>query len=184
MIPLGLKETKELDLLVPLKVSFGVSLISAETAEIDFPVWKSCQKVNSWRGTGLKIWDEALEMLQSRKGRRLLLSGCFLVGRRGKFLHRIARNLPLNHKNQDFLLFPNPGFHQWTLWRGGCPVWKGNQGIHGAETGWCPWLPKFGLSRISPWRCHISSGGVPSSFLQIPYLSLCFRVQHSYSGAP
>lgn len=83
-------------------------------------------------------------MLESRKG-RLLLSIGFLVGRSGKFLHRIARNLPSNYKNQDFLLFPNPGFHQWALWRGRCPVWKGNQGIHGAATGWCPLASKVWL---------------------------------------
>lgn len=57
MIPLGLKETKELDLLVPLKVSIGVSLIDAEAAEIHFPVWNSCRKINSRRGTGLKTGE-------------------------------------------------------------------------------------------------------------------------------
>lgn len=146
MIPLGLKETKELDLLVPLRVSFGVSLIDAEAAEIHFPVWKNCQKINSWRGAGLKTWESGRwGSLQSRKERGLLLSMGFLVGRSGKFLDIIARNLPLNHKNQDFLLFPNPGFHQWTLWRRGCPVWKGNQGIHGAATGWCPLASKVWL---------------------------------------
>lgn len=76
MIPLGLKETKELDLLVPLKVSIrvlhtqckegerpctlgtvGCCRGDAAAAAKHFLFWNSCKKISLWGRAGLKTWE-------------------------------------------------------------------------------------------------------------------------------
>lgn len=121
-------------------------------------------------------------MLESRKGRRWLLSMCFLVGRSGKFLERIARNLPLNHKNQDFSPVSQSRISSVNTMERRVSCLKRK-----SRNSWS--CDRFGFQSLACPGSLLGDatfplGGIPSSFLQIPYLSLYFRVQHSHAGAP